>query len=223
MNNIFGGRDSWKNEDRFKVFITNADTNDYRKRVFLINNDFATPGVSQDRLLMNLWKLHNTMLKAKAFWEYKKKKNQNTGCSAAAKSSSSQDVQVKDPLIYCDERTKYGVRLNNIGNTTWQIGCDDASKWAASTIQALRTTNKIQFVNPTFVPDDVTGMGGYYWDGPMPPYPEEGRTWETIGQTFTIGEREHIVYVTKEASCPAIAADGVSQWPGSMPAKNSPS
>ncbi|KAK6518136.1 hypothetical protein TWF506_005297 [Arthrobotrys conoides] len=169
--------------------------------VFISNHMFQDPDKWGKPKMIANEELRNSMVAGKAWFESQKEKNgKDSGCTAPAYKGGAPT----DPLIYCNKKSRYGVRLNNLMDSDWSENCWDLINNAVWLSQAVTSGN-------IGIPEGE--MPEYYKtaNNPVPtrffqhkdiePTPE--RPWNVSGQVFKGGNPLRMAYITLEnPGCP---------------------
>ncbi|KAK6341428.1 hypothetical protein TWF696_008503 [Orbilia brochopaga] len=122
----------------------------------------------------------------------------NISCYVRAQSGFSSNPMDQDPLIFCDPRTRYGLRMNNLNNEPITTNCQMISVLGLWFAQGL--SNGVPTDEPHGTP--MSEPPAEYVQGPeIPAVSDENRKWRTIGQAFRAGDPLFVVYITQEEGC----------------------
>ncbi|RVD85519.1 uncharacterized protein DFL_003840 [Arthrobotrys flagrans] len=147
--------------------------------------------------------LRNSMVAGKAWYEKQKEKNgKESVCTAPAYTGGDS----KDPLIYCNKESRYGVRINNLMDTAWTETCWEHINNAVWLAQAITSGN-------IGIPE---GEVPEYYMTANTPTPtrffqhkdieiSKETPWNVTGQVFRGGNPLRMAYITLEnPGCPDI-------------------
>ncbi|KAJ6263096.1 hypothetical protein Dda_1655 [Drechslerella dactyloides] len=124
-------------------------------------------------------------------------RNDNIDCFVPPRSAA-EGTRKPDPLIYCDPKIRFGVRLNNLKDKGLVVDCATVSRfgiWFGQAVSGGIPTDKLRGTGFSHSPKE------YVQYPSMPPDSAENRPWRTVGQVFGVRDPDFVVYITREIEC----------------------